>query len=136
LRPGGLYYFHCANPFYLGMTQDDWNGEGYNLKQPYLEGAEVTYADPAWVYERSQRHQVINPVREYRHTLSALITGLVENGFLLLHLSDQASIDPDTNAEAGTWNHFVAIAPPWLAFWTSYRPDILKPLSAEDHHQP
>jgi SAM-dependent methyltransferase len=28
LRQGGLYYFACANPFFFGMRQDDWNGEG------------------------------------------------------------------------------------------------------------
>jgi ubiquinone/menaquinone biosynthesis C-methylase UbiE len=37
LRPGGLYHFMCANPFFLGMQEKDWNGEGYTIKQPTLQ---------------------------------------------------------------------------------------------------
>jgi hypothetical protein len=128
LRLGGLYHFHCANPFYLGMTQDDWNGNGYSLTQRYVEGAQVTYADQEWVYDRSRSDRPINAPREYRHMMSALIAGLVENGFMLLELSDSASFAPDPEAQPGTWGHFVAYAPPWLGFWASYRPDVVKPL--------
>jgi SAM-dependent methyltransferase len=124
LRPHGLYHFHCANPFYLGMTQDDWNGEGYTLKKPYVEGAAVTYADQPWVYDRSQHSAPIRPVREYCHTLGALVSGLVAQGFILLHIADVASSSADLTAEPGTWSHFVALAPPWLDFWTVYRPDL------------
>ncbi len=40
LRPGGLYYFMCANPFFLGLSEKDWNGAGYTLKHPYTDGAQ------------------------------------------------------------------------------------------------
>ncbi len=33
---------------------------------------------------------------------------------------------PDPNAEPGTWEHFISVAPPWLAFWTVYRPEIFE----------
>jgi SAM-dependent methyltransferase len=125
LRQGGVYHFHCANPFYLGMTQDDWNGEGYTLRHAYVEGAGVSYADQEWVYDRSGRDAPINAVREYRHTLSALVSGMVEQGFVLFHLSDYSAFHPDPDAQPGTWDHFVSIAPPWLGLWASYRPDVV-----------
>ncbi len=52
LRAGGIYYFNCANPFFIGLSERDWKGEGYMLKYPYLDGAEITYEDQEWVYER------------------------------------------------------------------------------------
>ena len=127
LRPGGLYHFMCANPFFLGMQQKDWNGEGYTIKHPYLNEVEITYEDQEWVYNRSKSVDAIPPPREFRHTLSAIISGLVEQGFMIQHVSDYSNFNPDPNAEPGTWSHFVSIAPPWLSFWASYRPDVLPP---------
>lgn len=130
LRPGGIYYFNCANPFFLGLSERDWNGEGYTLKHPYIEGAEVRYADQDWVYDRSRSGAAIQPTREYRHALSTLMSNLVKQSFVILHVSDYSGFDPDPKAEPGTWDHFISIAPPWLNFWTSYRPDVLPRTSA------
>lgn len=125
IRTGGLYYFHCANPFSVGLSEKDWNGEGYTLKHPYVDGAEVTYEDQGWVYDRGESNAPIPPTREYRHTLSTLIGGLVGQGFAVLHISDYTDLDPDPEAEPGTWDHLISVAPPWLCFWASYRPDVL-----------
>ena len=127
LRPGGVYHFMCANPFFLGMQEKDWNGEGYTIKYPYLNGVEITYEDQEWVYNRSKSGAAIPAPREFRHTLSGLISGLVEQGFIIEHVSDYSNFYPDPNAEPGTWSHFVSIAPPWLSFWAGYRPDVLPP---------
>jgi 2-polyprenyl-3-methyl-5-hydroxy-6-metoxy-1,4-benzoquinol methylase len=121
LRANGMYHFGCANPFFLGMQETDWNGEGYTIRYPYINGAEITYDDQEWVYDRSNSSVVIPPPREFRHTLSTLISGLVEAGFVIQHVSDYSSLNPDPNAEPGTWDHFVAIAPPWLTFWSNIR---------------
>jgi SAM-dependent methyltransferase len=124
IRPGGVYHFHCANPFFVGLSERDWDGEGYALKRPYVNGAEVTCEDQDWVYDRGKTGARIPPAREYRHTLSTLVGGLIEQGFVLSHISDYSDFDPDPEAEPGTWDHFVSVAPPWLVFWASYRPDI------------
>ena len=124
LRPGGVYHFMCANPFFLGMQEKDWNGKGYTIKYPYVNGAEITYEDQEWVYNRSKSGTAIPPPREFRHTLSALISGLVEQHFIIQHVSDYSGFNPDHNAEPGTWSHLTSIAPPWLSFWASYRPDL------------
>ena len=123
-RPGGLYHFHCANPFFVGLSERDWNGEGYTLKHTYVDGAQVTYEDQDWVYDRSKPGAQIPPPREYRHTLSTLFSGLVGQGFVVLHISDYSDFYPDPEAEPGTWDHFISFAPPWLSFWATYRPDL------------
>ncbi|HEU5090670.1 MAG TPA: class I SAM-dependent methyltransferase [Roseiflexaceae bacterium] len=125
LRLRGQYYFMCANPFVLGVAPQDWNGEGYTLKHPYIDGAEVRYDDQDWVYDRSASKAAIPAPREFRHTLGALVSGLVRCGFVIMHLSDEAGFTPDPNAEAGTWAHVLSVAPPWLSFWAMYRPDVL-----------
>jgi SAM-dependent methyltransferase len=126
LRPGGRYYLQCANPFSIGIGTRDWNGEGYTLRRPYVAGAQIGYADEAWVHANGEEGAApIPPPREYRHTLGNLVNGLAEQGFVLLHLSEFKDMDPDPHAEPGSWHHLTAIAPPWLAFWSVYRPDIL-----------
>src|SRR5262245_23168985 len=50
LRPGGIYFFAISNPFYCGLSEADWNGSGYTLKFPYVDGAEISIPDPDWVY--------------------------------------------------------------------------------------
>ena len=124
LRPRGLYYLQCANPFCWGLAPQDWNGSAYPLKYPYLQGVETIASDQDWVYERSETSaETIPGPREYRHTLSTLINGLAEQGFVIRHLSEEVDLTPDLQAQPGTWDHFVAFAPPWLAFWTLYCPD-------------
>ncbi len=122
LRRDGLYYLQCSNSFGSGMTEQNWNGEGYVLKRPYLQGAEITFMDQAWVYERRESTDSVPGPREYRHTLSTLMNGLIEQGFVIQHVSDSTAMHPDLSAEPGTWDHFVAYVPPWLAIWARYRP--------------
>ena len=128
LRHAGLYTFNCANPFSMGMGERDWNGAGYTLRYPYLDGAEIRYEDQDWVYDKPGTP--IPPPREFRHTLSALVSGLVVNGFVILHLSDYTDYQPDPDAAPGTWGHLISIAPPWLGFWVAYRPDVLQRAAA------
>jgi ubiquinone/menaquinone biosynthesis C-methylase UbiE len=118
LHPGGMYYFMCANPFAAGLTERDWNGEGYTLKQPYVQGVKIIYEDPDWVYERNTVEKSISGPQEFRQTLSTLLNGLIQQQFRLLRLEEIGAVEANIQAEPGTWDHFTAIIPPWLAFWT------------------
>ena len=126
LRPGGRYQLQCANPFSLGVGTRDWNGEGYTLRNPYVAGVPITNADEDWVYSGSEgaRPQIPAP-REYRHTLGTVVNGLAGNGFVLRHIEEFKDMHPDPEAEPGSWQHLTAVAPPWLVYWSIYRPDIL-----------
>jgi ubiquinone/menaquinone biosynthesis C-methylase UbiE len=120
LRRDGLYHLQFSNPFLSGMTERDWNGEGYVLKRPYVQGAEIAYRDQPWVYERDGLIDPIPGPREYLHTLSTVMNGLIEQDFVIQHVSDNLDMYSDLSAEPGTWDHFVAYAPPWLTIWAKY----------------
>ncbi|HEX5417917.1 MAG TPA: class I SAM-dependent methyltransferase, partial [Chloroflexota bacterium] len=118
LRPGGTYRFTCANPFAAGLTERDWDGRGYALRRPYVEGAEISYPDQEWVYRHSETADApIAPPKEYRHGLGTLVNGLIAHNLALRHLSEHVDTNPDPNALPGTWDHFVSVMPPWFSFW-------------------
>jgi SAM-dependent methyltransferase len=122
IREGGLYHFMCANPFTWGVTERDWNGAGYPLIIPYADETELTYEDQDWVYDK--KNATVNGPREYRQTLGRLMNGLIEQGFIITGFDEVKSDAPDPRP--GSWGHFTNIARPWLKFWTSYQPGLLK----------
>ena len=123
LRVGGLYRVHCANPFVHSRFDAKWNGQGYPLNQPYIDGAEVVPDDPYWDVDRGDgtRKRVRGP-KEFRHSLNTLVNGLIEQDFVILDGSEETGGNP--HAEPGSWEHFKSIAPPYLIFWACYRPDV------------
>lgn len=127
IKPQGIYDFMCANPFVAGLTERDWDGSGYRLTRPYVQGEQISYADQEWVYDRDQ-HKPVPPPVEYRQTLSTLINGLVANSFVVTHAQEISATCASATAEPGTWDHFTAIVPPWLRITTEYCP---KPATRE-----
>ena len=125
LRTGGFYSLQCANPCFAGLVAEDWDGQGYPLRLPYVQGEPVEYKDEPWVFRGEMPNEVIHRPREYRHTLGTLVNGLISHGFLLLSLEEEYLGDPDFQAAPGTTEHFTAVAPPWLRFYTSFRPGLL-----------
>ena len=116
LRPGGRYRMTCTTPFLHSVWEDDWTGDGYALRDPYADGAEVIDDDPYWTFDPGDGSTAhVLGAREFRHALSTLANGMIEAGFELLGIWEDASGDID--AEPGTWPHFTAVAPPWLIFW-------------------
>jgi ubiquinone/menaquinone biosynthesis C-methylase UbiE len=125
LRPGGLYHFMAANPFAAGMGTKDWNGDGYVIRRQYIEGAQISYADEPWVFrDNPEAGQQIGGPREYRQTLSRILNGLIESKFVVFKMLEWAAHEQNLAAEPGDWEHFTSCLPPWLWFWTLYRPDI------------
>jgi ubiquinone/menaquinone biosynthesis C-methylase UbiE len=113
IRTGGTYCVDVATPYFVGVGERDFDGEGYVVKLPYVQGALLETPDAAWVAGGS----AIEPAREYRQTLETVINGLVESGFRITHLDEGLHTDPDPHATPGSWDHFNAIVPPWLTFW-------------------
>jgi SAM-dependent methyltransferase len=125
LRTGGLYHFQCTNPCFTGLLAESWDGQGYPLRLPYVQGVLVEYKDESWIFRGDTPGEAIHRPREYRHTLGTLISGLAERGFLILGMQEEHLGQPDIEAAPGTTEHFTAVAPPWLRFWASFRPDLL-----------
>lgn len=125
LRKNGLYHLHCWNPFTHDISEEEWNGEGYPLKLPYIDGAEVVFQDPYWQIddEKGKQKRVKGP-KEFRHTLSALVNGLVKEGFVILGCWEEPC--EETDPKPGTWEHFKSIAAPFLIFWTSLCSSVLR----------
>jgi SAM-dependent methyltransferase len=131
LRPGGLYHVMAANPFAAGMGPGDWNGDGYVVRQQYIEGQVIDYADPQWVFKDQDdaANELAGP-REYRQTLGRMLNGLIDNRFVVIKLLEYVAHEQKLDAEPGEWHHFTSYLPPWLSFWTLYRPDLtLRPAS-------
>ncbi len=123
LRPGGLYRLQFNNPFRAGLTDEDWHGSGYLIKKPYVEGAEMWPDGDVWTVEGDDgRIQRIVGPKEFNHTLGGIINGLIGRGFVLRGLwEDYGRTAPDIHAEPGSWAHFIAVAPPYMAVWAQLK---------------
>lgn len=112
LRPGGMYRVSFTNPFTHTVWETAWDGRGYSLRDPYVDG-EVIDDDPFWEFEdaEGQPRRVRGP-REFRHRLSTVVNGLCGLGFCLRGLWE--SEEGDMTAPPGTAAHCQAIAPWWL----------------------
>jgi SAM-dependent methyltransferase len=120
LRPGGLYYMTCTNPFTHSVWESDWDGNGYPLRDTYADGK--VECGETWDVDDECGDTVaqIEGPCEFRHTLGTLMNELTTRGFVLLALWEDCEGDPD--AEPGTWDHFQTVAAPWLRFWFRYNP--------------
>lgn len=123
LQSEGLYQLFFANPFVLGVTEHDWDGAGYPLAQPYVQGSVVQSENPSWFFREEVPEIAVDGPIEYRHTLSTIVNGLAANGLLVFHLAEPSLGQPDANAKPGTREHFSAIAPRWLDLLAKHRPD-------------
>lgn len=118
LRPGGQYRMEWHNPFLVDADAATWTGAGYRLKRPYGDG-EIVPDDNSWEFEDGDKnvHTVEGP-REFNHTLSTILNGLIKRGFNLLGLWETTFDDLDPNAEPGSWAHMQQVLPPMLVLWS------------------
>lgn len=124
LRRDGMYRLSCHNPYLHGVCEDNWNGQGYLLHLPYIDG-EVQYTDTAWdVEDGSGNNKRVEGPKEFRHTLSTLLNGLIGEGFIILRVSEETQQNP--NATPGSWEHFSTVTAPYIALWLRYQPDFFK----------
>ncbi|MBE0696730.1 MAG: class I SAM-dependent methyltransferase, partial [Anaerolineaceae bacterium] len=108
LRPGGFYRTEFHNPFFMGVEETDWTGKGYPLHLPYIQGAEVE--DTPWEVwpEQGDTPTLLPGPREFRHTLSAVLNGLIGEGLSLLALHEERTMEPGKppaeGLEPGSWD--------------------------------
>ncbi len=123
IKLGGIYHFMCANPHALGMTESDWTGEGFLMRQPYQAEVKVEQPYQGFVFADPAHGSAVPPSLEYRHTLSSLVNGLVEHGFQIRRLTEVVNEAGHVPYEPGSWDHFTSIVPPWWKFWCRYAPE-------------
>ncbi|HOF89503.1 MAG TPA: class I SAM-dependent methyltransferase [Armatimonadota bacterium] len=116
LKPSGIYHLAFANPFVLAMD-NDWDGNGYPLRDLYRDGEDITRFFPAWEFTQDDGTVItVAHPHEFRHTLSTLFNTLARQGFLFLQMSEW--MRPDADPEQGSWAHFTQCCPPYLqTFW-------------------
>lgn len=123
LRVGGMYHVSAWNPLACG-ADERWTGEGYLLAEGYVEGAETVCGDGYWdITDAAGQAKRVPGPREFRHTLTAMMNGLIGRGFILLDVHEEPLGRSD--AEPGSWDHFCSVAPPWLVIWAGLRPDLI-----------
>jgi ubiquinone/menaquinone biosynthesis C-methylase UbiE len=117
LRPGGLYRLEWHNPFLVDMDAASWTGAGYHLNRPY-GGGEIISQNKDWEFEDGDKNvRRVEGPREFNHTLSAIVNGLIQRGLNLLGLWETTFTDPDPNVEPGSWEHMHLTFPPMLVLW-------------------
>jgi ubiquinone/menaquinone biosynthesis C-methylase UbiE len=115
LRLGGTFRIEFMNPFTGGIDERDWSGAGYPLRRRYGDG-EMRWTDDAWDVEQADGSTLrVTGPREFSHTLSTFINTLVANALHIVGFWEVQTLDPD--AAPGTWEHYKAIAPPWLTIY-------------------
>lgn len=124
LKEEGLYFVQWHNPYTQTFNADDYDPvRGYSSNSIYADAeidAVAIYGTDSWSFEQEDgtKNEVAGP-REFRHTMLTVINGLIGNGFEILGFEEHRTWEDDP--EPGSWEHFKAISPPYLAFWTRRR---------------
>ncbi len=127
IKNKGFYRLSCSNPFVFGIDENDWDGKAYPLSLPYQNG-EVGYKDTNWeIWDEKGNCKKIKGPKEFRHTLSTLINGMISEGFIILGTWEDTG--EEETPKPGTWGHYMKIAPPYLTFWAVFHPGFLKKLN-------
>jgi SAM-dependent methyltransferase len=127
LKRDGIYHLMFHNPFVQGSWKDScwgsqwkkqelWNNKGYPISQPYRDGEPIKIDDQTWNFEDTKGRKIkAEAPQEFRHTLSTVINSLIEREFNLLRFEEYKG--DNSEAEPGTWDHYITVAPPWLSLW-------------------
>lgn len=123
LKPGGGYFVQWHNPFIQGVDDASWDGKGYRISRLYRD-EEIpadAFAEEAWMVEGTTGNtQRVEGPREFRHTLSTMINGLVQQGFQIVGCREATT--QEVAPEPGSWEHYKAVTAWILNLWTVYRP--------------
>ena len=124
LKAEGLYHVQWHNPYTQTFNPDDYDpNRGYSSNSTYADGEVdnvAIYGSDSWGVEDEDgvKSEVPGP-REFRHTMKTFINCLIDSGFEILAFDEHTTWEE--NPEPGSWEHFKAVSPPYLAFWTKRR---------------
>ncbi len=114
-RPKGMLRMSFTNPYVHGIWER-FHETGFLVEQPFKDGAEVLYPKGEWsVEDETGRKRSIKGPKEFRHSLSTIMNGLIGNGFEIRGFWEE--VGTQTDATPGSWEHFKSVAPPYLTIW-------------------
>ncbi|MCB0063600.1 MAG: class I SAM-dependent methyltransferase [Caldilineaceae bacterium] len=123
LTVGGSYFLQWHNPFTQTIDETSWDGQGYRIQRRYQD-EEIpadNFAETNWIFEDTAGNpQSVAGPREFRHTLSTMINGLVQQGFQIIGCQEETT--DEEKPEPGSWEHFKGVIAWILNLWTVYRP--------------
>jgi SAM-dependent methyltransferase len=95
LRAGGVYRVDAGDPG-VAFVDETWDGKGYRITRPFTER----------VYRRE------DGAIEFRHYLSDIFNGLIENGFSIQQVQEAPEhLKQYPQARPGSWKHFMMYIP-------------------------
>ena len=116
IRPGGDYFLQYGNPLW-NMENSDWNGKGYPILQPYVQGQSSSPAAGPWdILQDDGSVRLVEGPKEFTHTTGTLVNGLGQQGFTIYGMVERPR--GDAKARPGSWEHFTSYLPLWPGFWT------------------
>lgn len=104
MRPGGLYVSQHKTPTSLQVSLEPGAGGRYEFVHPQAAAAALPPAPPSRLREAG--------TQEFVHSLTALLGGLCQAGFVIEDLCEPDHTRPA--AEAGSFAHRAAFVPPYL----------------------
>lgn len=124
LKEGGLYHVQWHNPYTQTFDADSYDpARGYSSNSIYGDGeidAAAIYGTDTWSVTHEDGTVIEAPgPREFRHTMRTFINELVGSGFEILAFEEHRT--REENPAPGSWEHYKAVSPPYLAFWTRKR---------------
>lgn len=122
LKPDSPYFVQWHNPFIQGVDDESWDGTGYCLKRIYRdeEIPSDNFVEENWTFEDTNgTMQSVAGPREFRHTLSTMINGLVQHGFQIVRCHEETTEEADP--VPGSWEHYKAVTAWIINLWTVYR---------------
>ena len=123
LKPDSAYFLQWHNPFSQGVDDESWDGTGYRISRPYRD-EEIpadNFAEENWTFEDADGNpRSVEGPREFRHTLSTMINGLVQHGFQIVECQEETT--DEKKPEPGSWEHYKQVTAWILNLWTVYRP--------------
>lgn len=126
IRPNGFYHLLFANP-YWSMEPEDWQPQGYPIKQPYQTGTQLRFANPVWTFtDELGKEQKVEGPHEFLHTFGMIFNTLIGSGFVILGMQEERP-EGDTTADPGSWEHFVTVLPPFMTVSSVYQADLIRP---------
>ncbi len=123
LKPGRTYFVQWHNPFIQGVDDESWDGTGYRINRLYRD-EEIpadTFANENWTFaDTTGTMQSVAGPREFRHTLSTMVNGLVSQGFQIVGCQEETT--KELEPEPGSWEHYKGVTAWILNLWTIYWP--------------